>query len=280
MSAGSESNALTALLLGGTGATGRIVLRELLASPRFNRVVEVGRRATPLEKLQNAPGKEKLVQKVVDFDKIEQEGLADVKADVIVITLGTNSRQKHFVALEGYVLSAAAAAKTNDKQQRMVYLSAESANPNSMFLYGRMKAQTEFGLARLGYSDFVVVHVALLTHREGEKSMSRIFWGAAFEMIPGVRDHACAHVQKVAKCIARAAETGSKELPKVARATVMSAPDVPPYHVISNKGINELSKAEAPSPRAIWHIVVLSCLATLLVTRGLVAYGITAAGSP
>lgn len=58
-----------------------------MASNHFSRVVEAGRRVTPTESLQDAAGKEKLTQKTIDFEKLEESGLKDEKADVIVIVV-------------------------------------------------------------------------------------------------------------------------------------------------------------------------------------------------
>lgn len=74
----------SALLFGATGATGKYVLKELLASPHFTRVGEYGRRITPLEQIQF--GKEKLEQKIIDFEKLEDAGLQTGKWDVVFIT--------------------------------------------------------------------------------------------------------------------------------------------------------------------------------------------------
>lgn len=75
---------LSALILGATGATGKALLQELLASPSFTSVSEYGRHVTEQEKL--AVGKEKLQQKVIDFERLEDAGLKDGKWDVVFIT--------------------------------------------------------------------------------------------------------------------------------------------------------------------------------------------------
>ena len=74
----------SAVILGATGQTGRHVLRSLLASSEFTRVAEYGRRVTPVDQITT--GKEKLEQKVIDFEKIEESGLKDGKWDVIYVT--------------------------------------------------------------------------------------------------------------------------------------------------------------------------------------------------
>lgn len=59
-----------------------------MASNHFSRVVEAGRRVTPADSLQDAAGKEKLTQKTIDFEKLEESGLKDEKVDVVVIVVG------------------------------------------------------------------------------------------------------------------------------------------------------------------------------------------------
>jgi oxidoreductase len=72
----------SALIVGATGQVGGYLLKELLASSHFTRVGEFGRRVT-----QDVPaGKEKLEQKKIDFEKLDEAGLKDGKWDVVFIT--------------------------------------------------------------------------------------------------------------------------------------------------------------------------------------------------
>lgn len=136
----------SALLVGATGATGRYVLKELLASQQFTRVGEYGRRTTPLDQI--TAGKEKLEQKTIDFKKLENSGLKDGKWDVVFITFDSirflSDNQTNIVDRLGttranagsaaafekidreYVINAARAAKS-DSSQRLVYLSVSIA---------------------------------------------------------------------------------------------------------------------------------------------------------
>ena len=84
--AGSTRAGLSALILGATGATGKVLLQELLASPTFSSVSEYGRHVTEQEKLASAAGKEKLEQKVIDFERLEEAGLKEGKWDVVFVT--------------------------------------------------------------------------------------------------------------------------------------------------------------------------------------------------
>lgn len=73
----------TALLLGATGQVGQHVLKELLTSPDFVKVGEYGRRLTDTGSI--AAGKNKLEQKSIDFEKLEESGLKNGKWDVVFI---------------------------------------------------------------------------------------------------------------------------------------------------------------------------------------------------
>ena len=70
------------MIIGATGATGKVILRELLASDTFTRVGEFGRRVTPADDL---PNKEKLQQTVVDFENLDTEAIRRGKWDVLFL---------------------------------------------------------------------------------------------------------------------------------------------------------------------------------------------------
>lgn len=75
----------SALIIGATGATGKHVLKQLLASKDYTRVGEYGRRVTQ----DITEGKEKLEQKAIDFEKLEEAGLKEGKWDVVIVTYVT-----------------------------------------------------------------------------------------------------------------------------------------------------------------------------------------------
>ena len=72
------------MIIGATGAVGKNLLRELVASSEFTRVGEYGRRVTPKDKL--GEGSSKVEQKAIDFEKLEEAGLKDGKWDVVFVT--------------------------------------------------------------------------------------------------------------------------------------------------------------------------------------------------
>jgi oxidoreductase len=77
----------TALILGATGATGKHLLRQLLASPEYTRVGEFGRRVTAAQDLP--ADHSKLEQHPLDFEKLsttDDQGLKAGKWDVVFVT--------------------------------------------------------------------------------------------------------------------------------------------------------------------------------------------------
>lgn len=75
---------LSALVFGGTGATGKHVLREVLTSDRYSRVGEYGRSVTADAKLPTQ--RNALEQKVVDFERLESAGVKEGNWDVVLIS--------------------------------------------------------------------------------------------------------------------------------------------------------------------------------------------------
>jgi len=83
----------TALLLGATGAVGKKVLAELLASNEWSKIGEYGRRVTAPENMPPGQREGRLEQKAIDFENLDAAGLKDGRWDVVFVTLGTTRAQ-------------------------------------------------------------------------------------------------------------------------------------------------------------------------------------------
>lgn len=134
------STGKTALLLGATGAVGKETLKELLATSQFSQVHSFGRRST-------GQSNDKLTEHVVDFEKLaegdaqEAEKLREVKADAVLIALGTTrgdaGSASAFERIDReYVIAAAKAARNEAVDgQKVAYISSTGANAKAPFLY-------------------------------------------------------------------------------------------------------------------------------------------------
>jgi oxidoreductase len=239
------SSAHSALVIGATGAVGKNVLKELLSSTYFTKVGEYGRRVTPLDSITT--GKEKLEQKVIDFEKVDDAGLKDGKWDVVFITLGTTMANAGSAAGfekidREYVVNSARAAKSDSSTQRLIYVSSAGANPTSRFLYTRSKGLTEVGLADLGYSDTIVFRPGFLTKAGRAKaSVSENIVGHLASFASHFSPSIEIPVSLLGKSIVQAGRLGSAALPPVAEGYKASGST--PFTVIGNKGAVALGNA-------------------------------------
>ncbi|KAF9479582.1 hypothetical protein BDN70DRAFT_878646 [Pholiota conissans] len=239
----------SALIIGATGQTGRHVLQNLLASPHFTRVAEYGRRLTPKEDI--TVGADKLEQKVIDFEKLQESGLSAGKWDVVFVTLGTSRANagsaEAFEKIDReYVINAAKEARNPDPTvpQRLVYLSSTGANANSPFLYPRSKGLTEQGLANIGYTDTIVFRPAYLaqTHRP-ERRFAEDILGRFTGILSYVSSSVEIPISKLGHAIFNAGRLGSEALPSAVHATQEGKGDTK-FTVINNAGALKLAEGK------------------------------------
>jgi len=246
----SEAPGKSVLLVGATGQVGSHLLQELLASSQFSHVGEYGRRVTPEAKI--TAGKEKLEQRVIDFENLSDAELRAGKWDTVFITLGTSRKSAGGAAAfekidREYVINVARAAKSEDPThvQRLVYVSSQGADPSSYLLYFRSKGLTELALASMGYSETIVLRPGLLTEVNRENTtlkdtIARSVHGVFSSVFSF--SHSAASVSLVAKAAAIAGSVGVSGLPASIETLKLGRPEAP-FVTISNFGILSLADA-------------------------------------
>jgi oxidoreductase len=128
----------TALVLGGTGAVGRALVRELLLSGAFEKVTTLGRRPVSLEDSGlSEEALRRLEQRVVDFERLDENAEAFNHHDVVFCSLGTTRKQagsaKAFIRIDqDYVVHAAELAHKAGAKH-FSYVSSTGANAKSWF---------------------------------------------------------------------------------------------------------------------------------------------------
>lgn len=130
---------MIALVLGGTGATGKQLVELLLSDERFTEVHVYVRRQLPITQ-------PKLRVHLVDFERPEDWEVCP-EADVAFSCLGTTIRDAGSQEAQrrvevDYQLQFAQMAKRNGVKA-FVLLSSMSANPTSKFFYMRVKGEIE-----------------------------------------------------------------------------------------------------------------------------------------
>lgn len=157
-----------AILAGATGLVGGECLKQLLASPRYERVVVVTRRA-----LDPAPEHDKLRVVIVEFDRLG-DVRSRLRGDHVFCALGTTIRkagsQRRFREVDyEYPLRLAQLSLKNGARHFSV-VSALGASASSPFFYSRVKGEMEAGLRQQGWPSLAILRPSLIA---GERAESR-----------------------------------------------------------------------------------------------------------
>jgi uncharacterized protein YbjT (DUF2867 family) len=194
----------TALLLGATGLVGAQIMSLLLADPKVERVVSLGRRKT-------GTTHKKLEEHAVDLgDAASFQEL--VHGDFLFSALGTTlkkagSKDAQRLVDVTYPLNVATVAAENGVRAYGL-VSAVGADAGSMMFYNRIKGELERDVQALGFERVRIARPSVLT---GERSESRPMeaLGAsalgALRFIPGLRQYRPISGRVVARALIAAA---------------------------------------------------------------------------
>ncbi|XP_032815926.1 protein HTATIP2 [Petromyzon marinus] len=148
-------------VLGASGETGSVLLREIVSSRLFSRVTTIGRRQLefPDDSYKD------VVQEVVDFEKLDDYANAFKGHDVGFCCLGTTRAKAGaagFVRVDhDYVLKSAELAKAGGCTHFNLQ-SSKGADKNSGFLYTKVKGEIEADVHKLDFERYTVYRPAVL----------------------------------------------------------------------------------------------------------------------
>ncbi|KAI5625331.1 oxidoreductase HTATIP2 [Silurus asotus] len=174
-------------ILGASGETGKVLLKEILQRNLFNKVTLIGRRKLSFED----KAYENVVQEVVDFEKLDEYAQAFQSHDVGYCCLGTTKAKagtEGFIRVDhDYVLKSAELAKAGGCTHFHLE-SSKGADKTSSFLYLKTKGQVEAEIEELGFERYSVYRPAvLLVNREESRPaewVARKFFGAFSSVFP------------------------------------------------------------------------------------------------
>eukprot|EP00092_Neocalanus_flemingeri_P006801 GFUD01007344.1.p1 GENE.GFUD01007344.1~~GFUD01007344.1.p1 ORF type:complete len:236 (-),score=83.82 GFUD01007344.1:120-788(-) len=168
----------TALLLGGTGETGKEVLKLLVSTPVYGKVVCLGRRVVDLPK---GEGWDRVEQKLVDYDNLSQYGDSFTGADSAFCCLGTTrgkAGKEGFIKVDhDYVLEAAKLLKAANCPDFHL-LTSKGSNMDSWFLYPGTKGKVEEAVKQVEFPRLTIYRPGLLKcdRQEGRTGEGLIRW--------------------------------------------------------------------------------------------------------
>lgn len=166
----------TAIVFGGTGLIGGKVIEELLNSPEYARILVFTRQKIDI------PEKDKVVNHIVDFEKIESFK-NQITGDDLFICLGTTIKKAGSVSKmeetdRDLPVSLADAALKNGTK-RIAVVSSIGANEKSSNYYLRIKGEMEKSIYPMDFISVSILRPSLLLGDRKEKrtgeSVSKIF---------------------------------------------------------------------------------------------------------
>jgi len=160
------SQSRTALVAGSSGLVGGHLLRQLLDNPAYDRVTALTRRALPLTH-------KKLVQQVVDFDRLAEVGDFPRVHDIFCC-LGTTIRQAGsqdaFRKVDMTYVAELGRMAVRHRTTQFLVVTALCADPRSRVFYNRVKGETEEAIRRLQFEGIQIFRPSLLL---GKREQSR-----------------------------------------------------------------------------------------------------------
>jgi uncharacterized protein YbjT (DUF2867 family) len=199
----------SAVVLGATGLVGGHCLDLLLADGGWERVTVVGRRPIAREN-------PRLVQRVVDFDRLDDDADA-FAADDVFCCLGTTIKdagsREAFRRVDHDYPVAAARLAVERGARRFLLVSALGADPRSRVFYNRVKGETERDVSALGFEGVAIFRPSLLLgdrerRRTGEAFAQTIFPALSPLLIGPLRKYRAVHAATVARALVRVARDG------------------------------------------------------------------------
>ncbi|KAB0344862.1 hypothetical protein FD754_021788 [Muntiacus muntjak] len=142
-------------ILGASGETNRVLLKEILEQGLFSKVTLIGRRKLTLDE----EAYKNVNQEVVDFEKLDDYASAFQGHDVGFCCLGTARKKagaEGFVRVDcDYVLKSAELAKSGGCKHFNLF-SSKGADKSSNFLYLQVKGEVEARVEELKFDRYSI----------------------------------------------------------------------------------------------------------------------------
>jgi uncharacterized protein YbjT (DUF2867 family) len=154
-----------ALVVGATGATGKLVLEKLLLSDEFDKIYTLSRRDV-------FPQNSKLNSFIVNFENLDSFHFPEgIEIDQLYFCYGTTLKKaggkEAFKKIEGEFSQKILKLATRSKVHRVLLISSLGANENSAVLYNQIKGKIETFATELRFPELVIFRPSLLlTERE------------------------------------------------------------------------------------------------------------------
>ncbi|MGB3590444.1 MAG: NAD-dependent epimerase/dehydratase family protein [Nonlabens sp.] len=170
--AGINNTGLTAILVGGMGLVGGLLLDKLLGDHRYDRVVTLSRKRIP----KNHPKLDQYQVDLLDPGTYHKE----MRGNHLFICTGTTQAKtpdpKDYYRIEHDLPVMVAQTAFKKGVDKVLAISALDADPNSSFKYNRGKGEMERDIETIGFAECYFVQPALIGgEREERRPFERIW---------------------------------------------------------------------------------------------------------
>ena len=199
----------TAIVMGATGLIGRHLVDELIASPRFSKVVALTRKPLNITS-------EKFENHIVDFEHLEDYSEL-LSADALFSCLGTTKKEVGSITAQrrvdvDYQYNAAKLGRQQGIDEYYL-VSSSGANAKSVSAYLKMKGELEDKVIALDFKRCVIFRPSLLMGEREDKRPGEFFAGKVMPLlscIPVLRKYRPIKGIEVATKMAQVASTSPK----------------------------------------------------------------------
>jgi oxidoreductase len=186
-SGSSSSPGLSAIVIGGTGAIGKYVILELLKNEQFNKVTLLARRKYMSPEAPNQEfTHEKLIQKIVDMDKLDDIKSEFAGHDKAFCCLGTTRKDagsaENFRKIDYDLIVKFAILCKESNVPQIDVVSASGANANSWFLYPKTKGQADDAILDMNFQRCTIWRPGLLERGSDARPIESFLTAITFGM--------------------------------------------------------------------------------------------------
>ena len=172
-------NQKTAILLGGTGLTGSLLLHKLIADPTYTSIKLFSRRESGI----NSPKVREYVVDLFQMEKYKEAFTADEVFCCIGTTSAKTSDRDIYRAIDyGIPVTASRLAREN-KIQTFIVMSSLGANPRSRIFYSRTKGEMEEAVLAQNIPHTYILRPSLISGKRKEKRFGESAGAILLKMI-------------------------------------------------------------------------------------------------
>ena len=170
---------MIATLIGSTGLTGSLLVRQLLADSAITQVISASRKSLSIS---NAKLIQVLISDLANLPSIQPK----IRGDLYFCCLGTTIKaagsKENFEKVDHDAVVAFAKIAKAHGATSFTFVSSMGANANSMFFYNQVKGRTENDVKTLGLPSLIIFRPALLVGPRAELRLAEKI--AAVTLLP------------------------------------------------------------------------------------------------